>query len=250
MWAIRQVISYLWSSADWLDNAGTWCNLIPIVGSSVRYALQSSAVQLRYAAWSLYDFDSWVDNLRSTADAAYANAQTVWTYATGYLQQQVQSALTTANSAYNYAAGYLQQQVQSALSTANSAYNYATGYLQQQIRDLNAVISGILVQTQTVVGNIGSTAWTWISSGYLQQWIQNWWLGQQQAVLDLITPKLDWLIAQGFLVLDRSWSSFEGSFAWLCGKLVDLLTRQAVSFARPLWSLLEAVLKNIHIPER
>ena len=250
MWAIRQVVSYLWSAAGYLDAAGTQCDRIPIVGSAVGYPLHRTASALYLAAWSFNDFDQWVDLVATAATQALSTAQAAYSYAAGYLQQQVQAAVSAAQAAYSYAAGYLQQQVQAAVSAAQAAYSYAAGYLQQQVQAAQAAIGQLGTQLQAAIGNIGPAAWSYISSGALQQWIQSWWLGQQQQVLDFLIPKLDVLIAQGFLVVDRSWSSFEGSFAWLLGKLIDLLTREAASFASALWSLLEAILKNIHLPER
>jgi hypothetical protein len=120
--------------------------------------------------------------------------------------------------------------------------------------------------------DLASYVWSWITSGYLQTWLQNWldptWLWNRIAayahfdfVNEWISEVQDWMIAWvesvmgwmltvAFDTLDTSWSSFTGAFAWLLDRLIALMWDQAVHFAPALWSLLEAVLKNIQVPER
>ena len=106
-------------------------------------------------------------------------------------------------------------------------------------------VRGMISSTWSILAYTKESIWSWITSGTLQQWIAAWWTGQQAAVIALIQGQLHYFIEQGFLVLNNSWSSFTGSFTWLLDKLIVLIFDQAAHFADPLWSLLEALLKNV-----
>jgi hypothetical protein len=66
-------------------------------------------------------------------------------------------------------------------------------------------------------------------------------------VIAFVEAQIGYLLTKTFTFLGTNWASFETSFAWLCTKLIDLMTRQASSFATSLWGLLEAVLNKINL---
>ena len=224
MYAVRQVISYLWTSSDWIDEAGYRCDAIPAVGSWIGSALHYGASYLRNAAGSLYDFDSWVEDLNSTANAAYSNALTAYNYATGTVLSMAQNALNRANEAYTYAAGTVLSLAQNALNRANEAYAYASGYLLSRVDDALAQAAAARQYAENAIASIGI----------------------QDAVIGVVEGSIGYLIGKMFDFLAANWMSFRDSFAWLVSQLIGLVTDNMPSFASLLWGAVEALLRNIH----
>ncbi len=267
MWALRQVISYLWSVATSLETAGARCDAVPAVGSYIGYPFHLAAGYLQNAAWSLYDFDTWSDNLKLTADAAYQNALTAYNYAYGSLSSQVTSAWQTAQDAYQYAAGTVWQTARNAQQTADqvlqyatttlnnavldaqnratAALNYAEGYLSSQVSQALQNANTALYGLTSLSGRIGEVAWSWITSGYLQTFLDTWKTGLLDTVISLVTSSMGYLIDQAFQYLDNHWQTFKNPFTWLMDRLLDLVLEKAGHFAPVLWSVVEEVLKHL-----
>ena len=245
MYALRQVISYLWSCGQWLDNAGNACDGIPLVGSVVGYPLHWVAYWLYLSSNALYDFDQWIDGVSATVNAAYSNAIQSYNYAYGWLTDQVNSAISAADSAFSYATGYLTGLANQAMSTATSAYQYASGFIVNSLNSLISEFNNMVAYVSFQVNNTGATAWTYITSGYLQNYLNNWFSGLSTLTVEQIAGSMGYLISAGFDYLNRYWSSFTGAFTWLLDKLIDLIKDQSAHFAEALWSLFETIVGEL-----
>ncbi len=267
MSAIRTVISYFWSAADWLDTAGSRCDNIPVVGSAVGYPLHASASYLRNSASALYDFDSWVENVRSDAITAYYTAVDAYNMAAGTVYNLASGAWTRANEAYNFASGTVYGLASGAWSRANEAYNFAAstvyGLASQAWTRANdaynfaaSTVYSLASQAwtraneaynsaQAAFVSIGPNAWSWITAGYLQAFLSTWSGGLQAPVLLWVENSIGYLMKAGFTELQRSWSSFQASFIWLIDEIIVLIGNQAAHFADSLWWLFEEIVKRL-----
>jgi len=223
MWALRQVISYLWSTADWLDTTGTYCNPIPVFGPSIRYALQSTASSLRSAAWSLYDFDSWIDSVATAASAAYSYALSAYNYAYGYLSDLARNAAISASNAYSYAANTVYNLANSAMQRANEAYNYASGWLKSQLDTLTSNFWSNINAILSWKDGFVSTFWTQINS-------VNTGLNDLHSLIPSQKTVIDWISAGlGGYISDA----------------IQHVTAYAASYADPLWQCADALVGKL-----
>jgi hypothetical protein len=250
MWFFDGIGSSASNLASWLDNAGSVADSIPAVGSYLGYPFHAAAMPVRNIASYAQSASSWADGVANTASAAYSNALTVYNYAYGTLTSSVNNALNTANSAWNYASNtvwnlansaWLKAQAaydyasntvwslaNSALARANEALNYASGWLKSQVDTLTNTFWSQINAINTWKNGFVSDFWGQINA------ISTW----KNDILSKIPTSLnvvDWV---------------ESSLGYLTGKAIALITANAASFAGSLWGLLEAVLKNIQLPER
>lgn len=245
MYALRQVVSYLWSVGVWLDKAADAIDVIPLVGTVVGYPIHWAAYWLYLSSNALYDLDVWIDGVSATADAAYSNALTSYNYAFGWLTDQVNSAISTVSYTYSYVTGYLTGLANQAMSTANTAYQYAAGTILNAVNNLISEYNQMVAYVDYQIDQTGSTAWTYITSGYLQNYLNNWFSGVSTLTIDQITASMGFLITAGFDYLNRYWSSFTGAFTWLLDRLIDLMKDQSAHFAEALWSLFETIIGEL-----
>jgi len=270
MWAIDDVASWLNSVGSWLNNAGAACNQIPLVGPIVGGPLQTAGSAIQYAAASMEAFGGAYDQLAATvaadagtvandvwsaietavsdAQSALQEAETVYSYVSGYLYQYVVTLEANTQTLYQYVQNTLIGEVNSAISQAQAAYAYATGYLTSLANSALQQADATWSYIQNVPGGLAQAVWGWITSGSLQTWLNPWIDSMKDRIVSYVTASLGYLIAQKFTLLANSWASFEDSYVWLLDQCIALMGRQAAHFAGALWALLEIILDAIERP--
>jgi hypothetical protein len=262
--------SSLYNIASWFDSVGYDFDSLPAIGSYIGYPFHAMSSPMYNAAAACATGSSWADNTVSNINSAHDLASRAWT-ATQNVVQQSASALFQSIRGYIEAGwwiltasdvavfDWIYAYIQASwwILTASAAWVFS--WLQSSIEGAYSILTASAWTIYTwlqsyVLADIArlailpSTVWSWITSGRLQDWIETWWDGQSAAVLSFVTNSWGYLITSAFTFLGNNWSSFESSFAWLCGKVISLLTKEAGSFAGALWALLEAVLDNIERP--
>ncbi len=245
MWFFSGLADQFRSMANWSDTAGSRFDSIPVVGvfgGSPFHVIASICYNLAMYASNA---SAWSDSVASSVSAAVIQAQNAYSYAAGTVLSTARNALSRANDAYSYASGVVYSLASEAQRSANNAYTYAAGYVTGLANNAMSQAVGAYNYAQSVSSRIGSDAWSYILSGRLQAYLDGWKNTVLNDAVTWIAGRAEFIIPSLFTAVDRYWSAFAESFAWLTAKIIALVADRASVFAPMLWSLFESLVKEL-----
>lgn len=272
MWFFDWFVTYFEDTRSYFQSTADAIGGVPYVGASLAspfYYIASFFANLRTA--SQYA-SSWSDTVYTNASAVFAAIQATLqtTYPIlakspfdffSWIQGYITSAYWILTASASGVVNWLYNVLVSNFAVLSASGSWFFGQVRSYIESTYGILtmsgssfaSWLLPYLQALgVGySLGIDAiWSAITGGRIQAWITDWFNGMSATVLTFVTNSWGYLITSAFSFLGSNWSSFESSFGWLSLKIIDLMIRQVTSFAGALWSLIEAVLKNIQLPER
>ncbi|MFA5379080.1 MAG: hypothetical protein WC455_25215 [Dehalococcoidia bacterium] len=240
---------------------------VPYVGPSLASPfgwISDYFVSLRTAAQALGD---WADTVYTSSYAIFSGiyynltaAFPVLTASAGWFFGQVRDQIASYWSILSMDAHSVFVWLRSSILATWPVLSATPSWFFAQVRDQIASYWGILTMSASSLASwlwpslqaLGAgvslsmdSIWSQIVSGRLQSWIAAWFEGVRDDILDIVTGSWGYITTSMFAWFDANWTSVESSFAWLATKILDLMTKQAASFAGSLWGLLEAILAKI-----
>jgi hypothetical protein len=267
LWFFAWLVTQFGNIGDWFSSTATAISGIPYVG-------QGLAAPFRVAASFCYNLRIASSSIGAWADTVYASATRIFADIRGTLNSTYPVLTAGGSWFFDQIRGYAESYWSILTATGYTIFQKISGYCVStwpvltasaswfftNVRDQIAAYWWILTASASTVATWVWTPlkpwvvalvptltgiWSDITGGKLQAWITTWWNGMSSSVLLYITNSWGFLITSAFAFLGKNWASFESNFAWLVTKLIALVAKQAISFATPLWGLVEAVAKKL-----
>jgi hypothetical protein len=269
LWFFAWFVTYFSNLSSWFQSTANDIGSVPYVGSSLAYpfaVMASFFGNLTTASSYMGDwadtvftssyviFNSIYNNLLNAFPVLSASGQWFFNQVQGYIAAGWWILTTSAYGLFSWIQSYISSGYWILTASAYTVFSWLQSQINSTYWILTAsaqtIASWLWPALQALGAGAGITfdaIWNTITGGYIQAWITNWWTGQSNPVMAFITAQWGYLITSAFSFLNSNWASFESSFAWLAGKMIDLISRNAVSFASSIWDLLEKVLDKIEM---
>lgn len=267
MWAFDWFQTYFSSLRSQFDSTASAISSVPVLGSYLAYPFAWIASCFANLATAAGAASTWSNSVYASAsqvfgaiDSTLRSAYPVLTASGSWFFDQIRSRCesywsiltATGYQIFQRISGYCTQTWSILSDTRDSLWSYTRGQMLAAFAILSSSayqifqqVQGYCTQTWSILYDTRESLWSWISTSNLQGWAQSWFSGQSTVIINFVTAQWGYLITSVFSFLGSNWVSFESDFAWLVGKLIDLATRRAASFADALWDLVEAVVKKL-----
>ena len=188
---------------------------------------------------------SWSDGVVATANNLGNALGSLWSYVYGWLTSSVNTLITQVSTLTTEISQAGISSVNSLWSAVNAVSGAVYGWITSDINYLLDAVNGAGGFLVDVSKGLASSVWSWITSGYIQRFLQDAGYVLTSGIVSVVEGSLGYLVSQAAVVFADNVESFKGFLVWFIDTNINLVGTMAGYFADPLWQCADAVIGKL-----
>lgn len=187
----------------------------------------------------------WSDSVVATANNLALALGNLWGYAYGWLTSSVNTLISQVSSLTTEIAKAGISSITSLWSAINTVSGVVNGWITSTLTSVYNAGETLGAYVYHLGQGFGSDIWTWITSGYIQNWLSNAGYVLLSDVTEPVESSLGYLISKATEFFANNVESFEGFLVWFIDTNINIVGNMAMYFADSLWWLFERIVKQL-----
>ena len=261
MWFFDWFEDYFGTVRDWFEDTADDIRWVPVLGEYLAYPFD-------WIGWAFANLETAAAYASDWADDVYSSAWDVFWDVKGYIENEWSILTKSAWDRFWDIKTYIEDEwsiltksardrfwdikayaestwsilTKSTRDIFNDIQSYAEStwsILTKTSGDIFSDIKGYAESTWSILLESKDSIWTYLENYKLGAWFDTQILKAKTTILGFVTVELGYLTTEWFKFLEASWASVQDSFAWLTGKLLEIVDEEIDAFKDRIWNIIE-----------
>jgi len=187
----------------------------------------------------------WSDSVVATANNLAGALSSLWSYAYGWLTSSVNTLIAQVNTLTTEMLRAGISSINSLWSAINAVSGAVNGWITTTLMSVYNAGESLGAYVYHLGQGFGNDIWTWITSGYIQAWLNDAGYVLTSDIVSVVEGALGYLVSRATVVFADNVESFKGFLVWFIDVNITLIGNMAVYFADSLWWLFERIVAEL-----